>query len=617
MNKFTLNSLFLFLFIFLSYPALAQKSITDSTIVLDEVTIHENRFEIPFNEASRNISILTKEDFQRLPVQSVPEILSYLGSVDIRQRGVHGTSADISIRGGGFEQTLVLLNGIRLVDPQTGHHNLAIPLHFMSIDRIEVLRGAGARAYGQNAFSGVVNILTEVPRDRKVMFRGYGGDFGSFGGGLGIALPGKTFSQQASISYDESDGYRFNTDYTTFQAFYQSELMALGGKFNLTGGFSDRKFGANGFYASPDFVDQYEEVQTSVLGLDYEYEQATYRIKARTYWRRNQDDYVFLRQDPLFFRNLHKSHVIGTEIHANFQNPLGNTGIGFENRNEKLNSTNLGDRQRTNYGIYLEHRFSLFNDLLTSTAGIYMNYYSDFGWQGFPGIDLGLKVSEPLRLYASVNRTYRVPTFTEWFYEDRSSRGNPDLVPEESINYEGGLRFQKPGIRWEANYFFQDASNVVDWIKFFEDDKWNARNIQDIETQGLETNIQVDFPRLFSPNFFIQRANLSYTFIDAQFSVDEEALQSRYVLENLRHQMIFGLDHRIYKDIYNFVKVRYLDRASLPNYWVLDIRVAWQKNGKSIFAEATNVTNTAYTETNLVPMPSRWFRAGIQWELGF
>src|SRR5690606_4557270 len=142
--------------------SLAQE---DSTVIMDleEITIQENRMKIPFNEVSRNIQVIQRREIETTPARSLQEVLSFVPGVDVRQRGVSGTQANIGIRGGSFDQTLMLLNGIKLTDPQTGHHMMNIPLPLQGISSIDVLKGPGSRIYGQNAYAGAINIITSLP----------------------------------------------------------------------------------------------------------------------------------------------------------------------------------------------------------------------------------------------------------------------------------------------------------------------------------------------------------------------------------------------------------------------------------------------------------------------
>ena len=107
---------------------------------IEEVTILANRLEIPFSEESRSIAIISQREIQAQNALSINELLQTVSGLDLRQRGANGVQADLSIRGGTFEQSLVLIDGVRMTDPQTGHHLMSLPLHLQDIERIEIIR---------------------------------------------------------------------------------------------------------------------------------------------------------------------------------------------------------------------------------------------------------------------------------------------------------------------------------------------------------------------------------------------------------------------------------------------------------------------------------------------
>ena len=589
--------------VLLAAPSFAQE---DTTVVeLQNLTIQENRMQTPFSESARSIYVVTREQLQQMPVQSLNEALSYVPGVDIRQRGPAGVQADVSIRGGTFEQTLVLINGIKMSDPQTGHHLMNLPLDIDNVERIEVLKGPGARIYGQNAFSGAINIVTKVPAKPVAVFNGYAGDFETFGGSVSAALPGETYGQYLSISRDQSGGYRTNSDYEITNAFYQSYLKLGKGKLNFLGGLTSRAFGAGGFYVPES--EEYEEINTSFVALDYEVVEGNWSIQPRLYWRRNHDDYVFLRSDPAFFNNLHTTHVGGAELHTTNRNRLGLTGIGLEYRYEDINSNNLGDRNRSLAGIFAEHRFTLWNHL-DVTPGLYLNWYSDYGWNLFPGIDASYEISEQWRAFANVGRSFRIPTYTDLYYDGPRNIGNANLQPEDAITYEGGFKYFRGNFWGQLSYFYRDAANLIDWVREDAEAEWRPLNFYDVDIQGIEAGINYNFS--VEESAWIRKAGINYTYLNAELQ-EIEGVESRYALDNLNHQLIADVTHKIVGKVFHSLRFRYLDRATLEDYALLDSRIFFQNERFNVFAEATNITNTQYREAGYVPMPGRWFRAGI------
>lgn len=615
---------FYILIVLLLFSSVLAHAQVDSTIVMSGLVVNGNRTSTPFSEASRNFQIITKNDISKKPIQSIPEILSYTPGVDIRQRGPMGVQSDIGIRGGTFEQTLILLNGIKLTDPQTGHHVMNIPIPLDNIQQIEVLKGPGARIYGQNAFAGAVNFITKVPNERKIGLRTYGGSFGSYGGNLSLSLPMGKYRQYVSLSRDASDGYIHNTDYGINNIFYQSEIPTKSGKYELIFGLTDRKFGANGFYASPDFTEQYEEVRTSTTSISYESELANLKIKPRIYWRWNRDKYLFIRDNPGAYQNLHTTNTVGAEINSSYQSELGSTGFGIEYRKENIHGdwlrggteskSNLDGFERENFGVYADHKFK-FGERFDMTPGVYVNWYSDFGWNAFPGIDMGYKLNDEIRVYGNVGKSYRVPTFYDQYYSSPREQGNPDLQSEEALTYEVGIRHIKNGISLEGNYFVRDASQLIDWVLNPVDDIFYAQNFQNVTTQGIELAMNINFNELIHPDFWLSNIELSYNYLDQ--NLDEvENVQSRYALEHVRNQLVFGIDHKLVWKLKNSFRARYVDRIEQEAYVLLDDRIFYEHNQKfTAFLEAVNLRDQNYTEV-MTQMPGRWYRAGITLNLG-
>ena len=595
------------------------------TVELEHVIIQGNRLDIPFRESSRNINIISNKEIERMSVRSLPEILSYVPGVDIRQRGPLGVQADISIRGGSFEQTLVLLNGIKLSDPQTGHHSLNVPVHFSNIERIEVLKGPGARIYGQNAFSGAVNFITKVPEKKYAGIRISGGQHGLVGGNLDVSLPGK-FGNYLSISRDVSDGYRHNTDFIINNLFYQSAIALPDGTIEIIGGLTGRKFGANGFYASPAFTEQYEEVTTSLLSLGYKRKIGLFTLAPRIYWRFNKDNYFFVRDQPEFYENLHYTNVGAAEINSTWDNILGKTGIGIEYRLESIagdwvrngekSASNLDGFSRHMAGFFLEHTFDYLK--INITPGMYLNHYSDFGWNFFPGVDLGYFISPSMRIYGNIGKSYRIPTFYEMYYQSPVEQGNPDLKPEEALSYEMGFRYMTGYFHAELSLFHQDARDLIDWVAMPLTDTtfiWTASNFSRIRRNGIEIATTLDMSKIPGIHNLFKNFRISYNYIDSD--LQEKELDSRYVLENLVHQVISGIDHKIVWKIYHHFQVRFNQREKESAYWILDSRIYWDNDkGSSLFIEATNLADTQYTEV-MTPMPGRWFRAGFSHRFQF
>lgn len=592
-------------------PFLGVAQEIDTSLLLDDIMLYSDRISLPFSEASRSIEIIRAEEIAKIPARDVAGILQFATGIDIRQRGPHGVQADIGIRGGGFEQTLILINGFKMTDPQTGHHVMNLPVSPENIERIEIIKGPAARIYGQNAFAGVVNIITKSPDEQagKVNFRA--GQNQLLGLGVEISLPSKKSNQYLSIDRSISEGYRHNTDYDITNIMYQNEFVVAGAQTSFFGGFTEREFGANGFYASPNFTEQYEEIQTSIVGIQSKILRGAWIIKPKAYWRRNQDEYIFVRSNPSLYRNMHIGNNLGAELNTSYISDFGSTGLGLEVRNENLRSTNLGDRRRNMLSGYLEQRLE-YGDF-SFTPGVSFQYFTDFGPNVFYGLDASYTVSRNFMIYSNVGTTYRVPSYTDRFYIDPANEGNPDLQPETAITYELGVKKMGRDVSIQAAAFRRIGSNLIDWTRdTLVSPKWTPVNLNNVPVSGIEGSISSNLG--FTTGIpFLGFQKINYTYIDAEI-IDNEAKESRYLLENLRHQFAYIGSFNA-KYMYINLSFRYYDRVSLEDYSLVDVRLDKKFEQISFYLDINNIFDIEYRETNLVPMPGRWAVVGARFKL--
>lgn len=583
---------------------------------LEEVVIEGNRHSSLFSDQTRNVIVIRSEDILRSPARSVADLLNYFAGLDIRRRGVNGIQADAGIRGSTFDQVLILVNGIKLTDPQTGHHNFNLPVDMDNIERIEVIKGPGARVYGQNAFAGAINIITKNPDQSFVKVEGLAGENGLLGARTSAALRKKKITHYLSYTHERSNGYKFNTDFELNNVFYQANIKSDIGNFDIIGGFTDRHFGANGFYASPDFTDQYEEVQTSLVGLTYKNMFDTkFQLNSRLFWRRNQDMYLFIREDPDFFRNFHIGNTLGVEVHGNYLHGWGNLGVGIEFQQNWLSSNNLGSRRRRIWSFFVEERLTVLDQRLQLMPGLNVSHYDDFGAFLFPGMDIGYQLSPKLGIFGNVGYTYRVPTFTNLYYEDPANEGNPNLDPEYAISYEVGFKTKRiRGFLGQLSYFIRDGNRIIDWIRSDSLARWRPDNLLDVQFQGIDGNIIISPKQLFNTHIPLwERLDLGYTYISG--STGNQAVFSRYALEHLNQQLTGRLTLRYHPRIIHQFSFRYFDRENLPSYSIINSQLEYIDSSVRVFLSINNVGNETYLETNLVEMPGRWISGGISYKL--
>lgn len=575
---------------------------------LDTIVIKSTRIDLPFKENSRTINIISAKDIQNSTATNVADLLQQVAGVDIRRRGTGGSQADLYIRGGGFDQTLLLIDGIKMDDAQTGHHTMNAALPIEVIERIEIIKGPAARVFGQNAFTGAINIVTKKKLQSIASVNIEGGSFGQLNRSITF---GEEFENASFIGHFgtlTSDGYRNNSDYDNNNYFIKAILNKKKQPIEIIGTFFDKKFGAENFYTTNPAWNEYEETQNSLLGVSTVFKKGNFKITPRVYWRRGQDIFLLKRDDPSFFRNLHITNKLGAETNVSYTSELGITGFGIDISRFSIASNNLGDRNRTMANVFLEHRFKL-GDFVDVTPGVAATYFSDFGFNAFPGLDLGVQISENLKAYGNVGYTFRVPTFTDLYYSDPATSGNPNLEPESAFAQEIGLKFSTTRFSGSVAFFNRDSDNLIDYIRPNTGiSVFTASNIAAVNTQGFEFEGNYNF-ELAGYN---QTLNFGYTYLNDNI-LDQNKDLSRYSLNTLKHQFVTRLSSRLFKNIRQNIIYKHAERAIGDSYNVWDASVIVDFNKFNFTITANNIFNTDYIESGFVPMPPSNILFGLRY----
>jgi iron complex outermembrane receptor protein len=603
-----------------SEPALAQASGQS----LDSVAIHENRIRTRLPAQSRRVQVITADDIKKLPVRSVNELLGYLSGVDIRQRGPWGAQADVGIDGSGFDQVLVLLNGVKMSDPQTGHHGMNLPVPLSAIDHIEVLHGSAARVYGVNALAGAINVVTRIPERNSAGVQVYGGS--SFASdtstgetyyGYGVqafgALSAGAGSHLVSVSRDAGNGYRYNTAYRSDRVYYENKIRvnAKNG-IQATGAYLRNQFGAGLFYAAPSDKEATETTQTAVAAVSWDHHpNSRLQLTPRLSYRYNKDDYIYTRKNPAAYHNIHESNVATGELQGSYQLGSGTIGAGLEYRSEGIRSTNLGRHDRSNLGAFAEYRHR-FGSRATLNGGLYLNNNSDWGLQVYPGVDGAVVWGKHWKAFANLSSGQRLPTYTDLYYRGPTNIGNPDLKAEFATYANSGLRYSQPFLSAQAGYFVRRTSDFIDWVRSGSAAPWQPQNFGLVYTQGVNAELDLAIAKLVHTG--LRELNLRVAYSHLTENLDEgEAGTTKYTSSLLRHQFIARLNAS--KGLLSGgINARYCERVQGGAYTLLDGRIACQTGFGRYYLEATNLLNADYFEAGAVPMPGRWLTVGAVFE---
>ena len=593
--------LFTILALFLMKCGLAQ-----TVQPLDSITIKSSRIDLPFKENSRTISIITSETINESPATNLVELLQQEAGIDVRRQGIYGMQSDLYVRGGGFDQTLLLIDGIKVEDPQTGHHTLNIALPLEVIKRIEIIKGPAARVFGQNAFTGAINIVTKSNDSIK---NNAGFQLGSYNQQHAAATLGTrvgTTGLMGHASVNSSEGYRYNTDFNNQNFFVKSSFNTAANPIEVLATFSERKFGGNQFYAI-DAKEQYEETQSSLVGVSTTLQKGNLKLSPQLYWKRNQDMYLYIRNNPSVYRNLHISNKIGGQINAAYSSNIGVTGFGIDLAKVEMESNRLGHRNRWMGTLFVEHRFSFLDNALDVTPGVSVGYFSDFETNAFPGIDIGYTINEHFRVYTNAGYTYRTPTYNDLYYVGSRDEGNENLVPEEAISQELGLKYFGDKVSATVAFFNRDSDNLIDYTKDNEADKWKSNNLTSLNTRGVE--VQLSAP--FKLGQYNQSFKLGYTHLNEDLKA-VRANFSKYIINSLNHHLTARLKSQFTKNLTHSFVYKFAERATGESYSVVDAQLKLLIPGLELTVTANNIFNTDYVETGIVPMPKGNVLFGIR-----
>jgi iron complex outermembrane receptor protein len=555
------------------------------------------------------VDVITAERLRVLPVRSLEEAIRWSLGVDFQERSP--AQADLSIRGSSFEQVLVLVDGVRMSDPQTGHFDLDLVVPLERVDRIEILRGPASAVYGSDALGGVVNIVTRDGLDAynpEGTIRAEGGSFGRWGWGFDATTPTGPWRVGVAASQDVADGHRDGTDYRILRGSGRLVGPAAGGRLSLEGGYSRRDFGAAEFYAP---YNSYEETRTTT---------ATARwartlggggsIEPRVSYRQRDDDFVLVRDDPEFFRNLHDSRELTTELTARL--PLGRAGglaLGGEWSRQSLESTNLGDREQDILAVFGEAQ--LWTGPFRLQGGVRFDDRDDVGSFVSPSGSVMFEAGRGVTLRAAVGRAFRAPTWTERFYEDPANIGQEDLEVEQGWSAEFGGRARTEVGVFSATAYRREVNDLIDWARPVGADPtvpWETRNVEEARFDGLE--LSIDEIRVGEVIF---RGSAAWIDLETE---EEEGFFSKSALRPIIREFTGGLTVPLPDRSLLQVLVTDRTRRGGEGGFILDARLEVGLGNGTIYFDARNVTEADFADVTGFPIAGRAFNVGIRSPFG-
>lgn len=594
----------LFAFIVLTLVLIGSSFANDtlSELELSPVVVTATRSPQYLNKIAQSVSIIDRADIEAAPAESLADLLEYVSGVDVRQRSTHGVQADVSIRGGSHEQTLVLLNGISMSNPQVGHHNMDIPVALNDIERIEIIKGPGARVYGANAMAGVINVITRKGQVPSISAQIKAGDYDTHSSEFqahfltGDWHNNLSASQSYSSGFDDNEPTGFNLKTINYQG--QGQVNNVDIETGIA--YTDKDFGASRFYFNAPY--QHEHTKGSLAYVAANLQSGIIDWRPQVSWLHHEDIYT-----SAYGINDTDTDKYSFQITGNTSLRWGDIAFGVTTEREEINSSNLGEHHRNNTNLSLNYTLAL-TEALSISPGVSAAHYSDWGWEYWPGVEANYRFNNNLQWFASVAKSFRIPTYLEMYYNTPSNIGDPNLDAEEAWTWESGLRWQKKRISANLCIFLRDSSDLIDWSRKSSSDAWMVRNVTDSTTRGIEVGVDIKQPLTALP--IIGRVSLGYTYLDQD--IDSAGLESKYSLNNLRHQLHGALYLDWAPRISHVIKARIEERMMGDTSFVVDSKLSYQASEQiSLSIEASNLLDEEYIESGDAPMPGRWIMVGL------
>ena len=569
--------------------------------VSQSVTVTTTVEPIPLSESNRSVQTFDTRA-QPLLFNSVVDYLGQDSSLNLQSRAPAGVQSDLSIRGTTFEQSLILLNGLRIDDPETSHLNLDIPVPLDAISRIEVLHGSGSTFYGSDAIGGAVNLITAEPaaspagQHFSLTAKAGGGNYSSTEQSFRADYAAKPVSAQLSGSRDTSDGFIADRNYASNAIAAETWLNLKPGTTDILIAASDRPYGANQFYGP---YPSWERTKGWFASIQ---QQIGARTAASFAYRRHTDIFVLFVDDPSIYENNHVTTAWQSALRRADKLATNATlSYGLEANGDAIQSTNLGRHARNqgsgyaNLSLPAMGRFSL---SLGAREEVFSGGDSVFS----PNVAAAFSLTHTVRLRASAGHGFRLPTYLDLYYSDPTTIGNPGLKPESSWSYEGGLDWTPASGRLTltATGFSLHQKDGIDYSKYSLAAPWQANNVANFNYNGAETRLRVRLPGT-------QRLDLSYTAVRA--SSPPAGLISEYAFNYAAQNAIFAWTGEFHQ-IAAHTQVGVIQKTGRTAYPLWDISLARNTGRFRPYVRLTNLSNTGYQEIPGVPMQGRTVMAG-------
>ncbi len=555
----------------------------------------------------RAMTVIDRAEIDSRAARSVADVIGWGLGVDLMPRSP--AQSDLAIRGSSFEQVVVLVDGVRVSDDQTGHFDLDLAVPLALVERVEVLRGAGSAIHGPDAVGGVVNIVTRGGATTAAGLggtaSGRGGSFGTAGGSGTVHLGAPGSGLTLGVDHERSDGHRADTDYQVTQARVSAARVLGSGTLSLDLGVGVRDFGAADFYAP---FPSHERTTSGTAALRWRAPlPGAWSVTATASGRQHHDRFTLKREDPAFYQNEHAILQAVTEVVA--RGPAGDRmtlAVGGEGSGSWLRSERLGDREQGRGALFAEA--SVGGEAATANAGLRADWSSRDGMVMSPSLAAAVGIGDRFRVRGSIDRGFRAPTWTERYYEDPVSIGDPELLPETFWVGELGARMELgAGVALDMAGWVRRAHDLIDWARptSATGESWRTRNVATATFRGIEGELLL--PQWRGSRWSVRGAA---TRVDAAAAT---GWVGRYALRPLTRSLSAHLMTPLGGGFRLAVDAGLAGHAGEHHHSRADARLSYAFRDARFTLDAVNLGNASYLDASARPVAGRALYAGMEW----
>jgi iron complex outermembrane receptor protein len=624
---------------------------------LDSIKVSATRLAVKKYESGKNITVLSQQEIQQLPVTTVDELLQYVGGINVNSRGGFGVQADIGMRGSTFSQVLILVDNQRINDPLTAHFNSNVPIPLSEIHHIEIVRGSAAASYGADAVGGIIHVKTKTYEGMMNTTEQTSEINGNVAFGqhnltmtdIGVYQQRKKLGFSAAMKSSQSTGEQHvNPNYinngigdSLYNNFfdlktYTGALTYRTGRLKMygRGGVDYRDFNAKYFYTpfgSDESVERVQSYWTQAAFIFDGHDDS--RTELSISYRNNSDSFTF---NPAFAANVHTTQRVNATLSQQRKIGTFNLSYGFQSDWQDIVSTDRGDHKLNSNALFLVAHKNV--NKLSLNGGLRLEQSEKIGVQLVPQINAAY-IHRNLVFRSSLGRSIRQADFTERFSFYELPRvpagrniGNPDLAAESAYTFDLGVdAYITEHLQVTNTLFARTSSNLIDYTLTNATEISNRTNLADSANYFYANNISEAFTwgnelgvKYTSDLAHGQlNAALNYTFIQ---TTTPDSVVSKYIANHPLHNINGNLNYSIQGFGINiggaFITrneeaVEAINAEIKNQYAVLNAKVSYTIKDfpVSLYVDVRNILDTQYQEVLGARMPSRWILGGIRWNI--